>query len=133
MMVMFYPVVLILFLLLIFKGFRKKKHGRAKRNAHQKTGGFSDIIGRKPVHEESDSLTSDIFKLANKNHGRITFSDVVIRTGLDLQKAEKIMDKLIDGQRVTMEVNEKGWIVYEFPEIIARHNVNKHELLTSEK
>jgi len=65
-------------------------------------------------------VESQIFKLAYKRRGRITLSDIVIETGLSMKEAESIIEKMIDGMRVRMEVGDDGIIYYEFPEIIAR-------------
>ncbi|MFP4363453.1 MAG: hypothetical protein ACLFR1_06245 [Spirochaetia bacterium] len=62
-----------------------------------------------------------IFKLADKMKGRITLSDIVLETGLDMDEAEKLIESMVDGSHVTMEVNENGMLVYEFPEIIERY------------
>jgi hypothetical protein len=61
-----------------------------------------------------------VFRLAARNKGRLTLSDVIVETGLDLAKADKFMDRMVDGARVQIEVNDKGMIFYEFPEIISK-------------
>jgi hypothetical protein len=43
-----------------------------------------------------------------------------VETGLDLEQAEKVIESMVDGMRVRMEVDERGVVVYEFPEIIMR-------------
>lgn len=71
--------------------------------------------------EDSDSLAASIFRLANRLGGRLTLSDIVIETGMDPKQAEKFIESMIDGIRIRMEVDEKGIVYYEFPEILARH------------
>jgi hypothetical protein len=61
-----------------------------------------------------------IFRLAYKLKGRITISDIVLETGLSVQEAEEAVNKMVDGLRVRMEVDDRGLVVYEFPEIISR-------------
>lgn len=63
----------------------------------------------------------DIFRLADKMKGRLTLSDVVIATNLSIREAETVIESMVDGTHVTMEVSDKGRVVYEFPEIIARY------------
>ncbi len=63
-----------------------------------------------------------IFRLASKLQGRLTISDIVINTGLGIKEAEEVMNKLVDGVRVRMEIDDNGIVIYEFPEIIARYN-----------
>jgi len=61
-----------------------------------------------------------IYKLAYKLKGRVTVSDIVIETGIGVKEAEELIQSMVDNQRVRMEVDENGMLVYEFPEIIAR-------------
>ncbi len=61
-----------------------------------------------------------IFQLAFRNRGRITVSDVVIETGMDPKQTEELLNGMVDGTRVRMEVSERGFVYYEFPELIAR-------------
>lgn len=68
--------------------------------------------------EESKQVT--LYKLAYKLKGRITVSDIVIETGIEVKEAEELIQSMVDNQRVRMEVDENGMLVYEFPEIIAR-------------
>ncbi len=65
-----------------------------------------------------------IFRLAYKLKGRITISDIVLETGLDVKSAEETINKMVDGLRVRMEIDENGLVMYEFPEIIARFKGN---------
>ena len=53
--------------------------------------------------------------------GRLTLSDIVIATNLNLKDAEQVIESMVDGIHVTMEVKDNGRVVYEFPEIIARY------------
>lgn len=63
----------------------------------------------------------DIFRLADKMKGRLTLSDIVIATNLNMHDAEEVIESMVDGVHVTMEVDDRGRVTYEFPEIIARH------------
>lgn len=67
-----------------------------------------------------NSLESQIFKLAYRRKGRLTVSDIVIETGLGIDDAERLIQGMVDNVRVRMEVNDRGLVVYEFPEIQAR-------------
>jgi hypothetical protein len=66
----------------------------------------------------------EIFRLADKMHGRITLSDIVIATNLNMKDAEEVIESMVDGLHVTMEVGDNGRVTYEFPEIIARFEDN---------
>lgn len=65
-------------------------------------------------------IEARVFKLAYRLQGRITVSDVVVDTGLSVDEAERILERMVDNQRVRMEVNSSGLMIYEFPELIAR-------------
>ena len=67
-----------------------------------------------------DPIEASIFKLAKELKGRLTVSDIVIGTNLGLKDAERVIDGMVDGAHVTMEVSDSGRVIYEFPEIIAR-------------
>lgn len=77
--------------------------------------------------EQSDSIPTSrkrrevaIFKLAYKLQGRLTISDVVVETSLSVAEAEALMKDMVDGTHVRMEIDDRGMIVYEFPEIMDR-------------
>jgi hypothetical protein len=61
-----------------------------------------------------------IYKLAYKLGGRITVSDIVVETGLEVEEAEELIESMVDNQRVRMEVQDDGLVIYEFPELINR-------------
>jgi hypothetical protein len=67
-------------------------------------------------------MEARIFRLAYKLKGRITISDIVLETDLSVREAEEAANKMVDGLRVTMEIDDRGLVVYEFPEIISRFN-----------
>jgi hypothetical protein len=79
------------------------------------------------VSKPTDSYETAIFRLADEMKGRLTVSDIVIGTDLGLKEAERIMDRMVDGSHVTMEVTDSGRVVYEFPEIIARYERESDE------
>lgn len=79
---------------------------------------FGERVG--PLASGVDSGEARIFKLAYRLKGRLTVSDVVVETGLGVADAEALVQSLVDGVRVQMEVDERGMVMYEFPEIIAR-------------
>ncbi len=120
-------------ILFIFLGIRLIRHiffGAARRmesdfdREPRRQVPFDDIIPdtHYHAHESPDvSIEAKIFRLADEMKGRLTVSDVVIGTNLGLKEAEEIIDSMVDGAHVTMEVRDNGRVVYEFPEIIARY------------
>ena len=82
---------------------------------------FQDILGSRYRLQDTDDAEHQIFRLADKLKGRLTVSDVVVHTGLGIHEAEEAMNQIVDGYRVKMEVDDRGIVLYEFPEIIARY------------
>jgi hypothetical protein len=68
----------------------------------------------------SRSIENRIFRAAYKRKGRLTVSDIVLETDLSIKEAEEVLNGMVDGTHVRMEVLDNGLVVYEFPEIIAR-------------
>jgi hypothetical protein len=88
-------------------------------------------------HREGQKSEADIYRLARKLGGYLTVSDVVIHLGYSTRQAENLLEKMTDGLRIRMEVNDNGLIVYEFSELIyALHSTTSHDnynLMTIEK
>lgn len=105
-----FELLVILFLFFLVARFATRLIGGRREDS--RPGGFGE--GR------ASTLEVRIFRLAWKLRGRITVSDVVLETGLGPAEAEAAMNRLVDGMRVRMEVQEKGMVLYEFPEIIRR-------------
>ena len=76
-------------------------------------------LQRRPPRSPPDP-EARVFRLAYKRKGRITVSDVVIDLGFSIHEAEELLNGLVDGLRVRMEVTPNGLVVYEFPEILSR-------------
>lgn len=87
---------------------------------YRRTGAFPRGDGAGFPLSRPGNLELRIFRLAHKLKGRITVTDIVLETGLGVQEAEETVNRMVDGMRVRMEVDGKGIVVYEFPEIIAR-------------
>jgi hypothetical protein len=103
---------------------RRRKTYRDIENAHDTIEEVSYSVGRDPV-PVFEHLQVSMFRLAARNNGRLTISDVVVETGLDLDKAEKLMDRMVDGAHVQIDLNDKGMIFYIFPEIISRTEIEE--------
>jgi hypothetical protein len=128
MMFAFFPLLAVFFFLFfsdsLEKTFmrrtsRRRKTYRDIENTHDAIEDVSYSADSDPAQEYKQIQVS-VFRLAARNKGRLTLSDVVVETGLDLEKAEKLMDRMVDGAHVQIDVNDKGMIFYVFPEIISR-------------
>jgi hypothetical protein len=78
-------------------------------------GGYRRSVPGRPESDEAR-----IFKLAYRLKGRLTVSDIVVETGLGVHEAEGLIESMVDHSRVRMEVDDRGVVTYEFPEIIRR-------------
>ena len=128
----FYLIPFIIFLIVIrfgvqfIKEIKKKPGSREGRKKIFDLFNWDDEIESPKVTKivglGSNKFESRIFKIANKYKGKLTLSDIVIETDLGIKEAEDSINKLVDGMRIRMEVNNKGLVVYEFPEIMERYS-----------
>jgi len=73
------------------------------------------------------SSQREIMQLAQVSGGLLTVSDVVLATGFSMKQAEEILNAMVDGFRVKMEVTESGIVHYEFTELIGnRERLQRH-------
>jgi hypothetical protein len=120
-----FPALLI-FLLIGFGSrflgdFFRRLEGRQRRNGWLGDGAtrtHERFSGRGSMRQQN--LEARIFRVAFKRKGRVTVSDIVLETGLSIKEAEETLNAMVDGMRIRMEVDERGLVVYEFPEIMAR-------------
>ena len=63
------------------------------------------------------ALQLPVLKLAARQGGRLTVSEVAAHLGWPLRRAEKVLQSLDDGVRVDSEVTDDGVIVYDFREL----------------
>jgi hypothetical protein len=104
--------------------FRRRPFGRMENRSMHETFdpfGFEEF---EPVVGNQSSLQSKIFRLASRQGGKVTVSDVVIETEMSVHEAESFMDRMVDGTHVRMEVSDEGQVFYEFPELLNRDNRN---------
>lgn len=109
----------------LFSEFFRNVDGGQQRRGWLGSDGPRDGSGWRsvgPVREQN--LEARIFRVAFKRKGRLTVSDIVLETGLSIKEAEGAVNTMVDGVRVRMEVDDRGLVVYEFPEIIARFESN---------
>ncbi|GAB6090794.1 hypothetical protein [Spirochaeta dissipatitropha] len=62
-------------------------------------------------------LESRVYRLAAEHNGRLTVSLAVIGLDISAAEAEYLLQSLVDNQRVRMEVENSGQVVYEFLEL----------------
>lgn len=63
-------------------------------------------------------LQLPVLKLAAREQGRLTVTQVATALGWPLARAEKILQSLDDGWRVNSVITDAGVLVYEFRELI---------------
>ncbi len=113
------PVFILLFVLKLLKKHRRRdglfNEDRDQIDDPDEDSGASANQGygrRVPVGE------AEIIRIANKNDGILTVTDVALDTGLSMKEAEDALNKLVDNVRVSLEVTSSGILHYEFKEII---------------
>lgn len=75
---------------------------------------------QKSVRPRKMSIRDQIIKLAYRQGGLLTVTEVVAETGLSFKKAEEALNGMVDFSRVNMRISDSGIIVYEFAEILAK-------------
>jgi len=81
---------------------------------------FGDRVRAVGPPSRGRSEEARIFKLAYRLRGRLTISDIVVETGLGVREAEELVEGMVDNNHVRMEVDDRGMVTYEFPEIMRR-------------
>ena len=64
------------------------------------------------------ALQLPVLKLAGRKRGHLTVTEVATELGWTMKRAEKVLQSLDDGLRVTSDVTDEGVIVYQFPELL---------------
>lgn len=118
-----YPFIFLVPLLLFFFVFRAggrmfRSFDRPRRLEEEYHPSIPDAY--RSYYRRGSTLESQVFKLAYRRKGRLTVSDIVIETGLGIDDAERLIQGMVDNARVRMEVDDRGLVVYEFPEIQSR-------------
>ena len=62
-----------------------------------------------------------IVRLAQERGGRLTVTEGAVGTGLTVEEAEGILQRLAEGGYVEIEVTDSGMMVYRFPEVLFAH------------
>ena len=82
---------------------------------------------RKRTSPRKMPIQDQVIRLAYRQDGLLTVTDVVAETGLSFKKAEEALNAMVDHARVNMRIDESGIIVYEFTEILAKNRIDaKH-------
>jgi hypothetical protein len=74
--------------------------------------------GSARVIDEKDELDRLILKIAQKNGGVVTPSEVVIESNVSLDTARRHLEKMVMGGHAEMRVRKSGVIAFTFPEFM---------------
>lgn len=74
-------------------------------------------LGRSAIEQDDTPNDVRVYRLAASKGGTVTVSDVVVNLGVSPQESERILQSLVDNERVNMEVDDKGQVTYTFPEL----------------
>lgn len=110
------PVIFIVAVITIVRKFNRSNRRQREYNTFE-IDRYAEVPERIPGKRPQEG---ELFKIAQKYKGRITISDIVLETGMSIKEAEALVEPLVDGLHIRMEVSDKGFVIYEFPEIIAR-------------
>ena len=109
----FLPIILVALGFSAFRGARRTQRQQEIRSGKHEQHGHDHI-----------QIDGSLFRLAKCRGGKLTLSDVVIETGMELKKAERYMDSIVDHSRVSMEVEDSGRLIYVFPELLENQEID---------
>ncbi len=87
--------------------------------------------GWKALQERRQALTTGlqrkVLRLATRKGGTLTVTEVAADLNLSLPAAEKVLIQMDDGFRVRSDVTENGILLFEFPEVLHRNQLEAGE------
>ncbi len=88
------------------------------------TTGIAGLFRKKeklpaPDDTRKKDIEKEILKLASRSKGKITALQAASETTLSIDEAKQTLDDLVKNGYASLEVEENGLLVYEFPELIA--------------
>ncbi len=116
------PLIIFVLVVRAAAGFFRGVTRRSYREFPDNLGLSRDLTQSDPrtLSRAKNSDEARIFKLAYRMKGILTVSDIVVDTGLNLHDAEQLIEGMVDNVHVRMEVDDRGMVIYEFPEIMRR-------------
>lgn len=85
--------------------------------------GWQALQGRRQAL--TTALQRKILRLATRKGGTLTVTEVAAELNLSLPAAEKVLTQMDDGFRVRSEVTRDGILLFEFPEVLHRHRLER--------
>lgn len=77
----------------------------------------SSRLQRRAREAESRHLRRKILGLARQHRGRLNVAQAAAGLGCDFKEAEQVLDGMVDGRHVDVEVTDEGRLVYVFPDL----------------
>lgn len=106
-------------LILVFSAiFMSGSLGKIIKRLANKNGRYVRGKTTTPELKGQENHQTQIFRLAQSMGGRLSLSEVIIETGLGVREAEQILDNLVDGIHVSLEIDDSGRVYYVFSELI---------------
>lgn len=91
------------------------------------SGGGMFLKGWKRLQDRRHAITGGlqrrILGLATQRQGLLTVTEVAASMSMSLRAAERLLDSMTDGLRVRSDVTDEGVIIYEFPELQHRAQI----------
>jgi hypothetical protein len=74
-------------------------------------------LARRAQQLRHDERTLRLLDLARETGGRLTVTSVAARFRVGFDTAERVLDSVVDGRRVDVEIDEEGNVTYVFREL----------------
>ncbi len=78
----------------------------------------ASLLARRARELESKHVRRQILALAQRQQGRLNVAQVAAALGCDFKDAEAMLDTMVDGRHVDVEVTDDGRLVYVFPDLV---------------
>jgi predicted transcriptional regulator len=95
--------------------FNRKEDRHSGRRWRYVDDGEAEFVREKPAKERVERI---ILRLAKKNKGIITASEVALEANISIEEAKKYMDTLVSKGFAELRVRRSGTLVYTLPELM---------------
>lgn len=79
----------------------------------------------KAKYRQYEKYEKQILQLSHKKHGKLTYSDIAMNTGLTMEESKDIMRQFSANGYAKLHITDEGTVFYEFPEIMAKKERSK--------
>mgnify|MGYP000844280111 CR=1 FL=1 len=95
---------------------QRKLHSLESRPVPEQTWRYAESVHTRKAEKESSERT--ILRIARKNRGMVSASEIALEANIPLEEAKKALDLLANKGFAELRVRSSGSLVYTFPEFM---------------